>query len=152
MKVKIANYRSYNAFGTVDEFMEKLGLDWCPGAWLYSKLGKRKVKVKIDPWDIYEGVSSMSYVILPLVKGMRADLFSIHAVDKADVPEVLHKTYDEHGFSLEAWDWVLGEMEFAFEYITEDWIPEDGEEWKRLEERCTNGTVLFGKYFRGFWT
>ena len=64
---------------------------------------------------------------------------------------------------LDSWDWVLGEMIFAFKYLSdptiEEAIYEEHSDYNRLivalsdvEARVDNGLRLFGKYFRCLWT
>lgn len=89
------------------------------------------------------------------------------------VPEVVEWETDSN-WELR-WDWVLSEMIFAFEHLVDDswedqfWSGDydpskqvgdsgwegtrvwDKEGQMKVEERISNGLVLFGKYFRNLW-
>lgn len=97
-----------------------------------DKLKKRKVRVRIDPWDTWNMDNTLAHIILPMLKQLNDTKHGAPYVDDEDVPEHLRSTAarelteeekswnatDEHHFSR--WDWVLGEMIFAFENKIDD--------------------------------
>jgi hypothetical protein len=70
--------------------------------------------------------------------------------------------YVEEGSEYDAewgarWDYVIGEMIFAFECISDidKELQESGynaEGMRKTDERIANGLRLFGRYFRSLWT
>ena len=95
--------------------------------------------VKIDYWDVWNMDSTLSPVILPMLKQLKETKHGSPYVDLEDVPENLCYTtkkdwdtqksfdfYNEHEFKegeadIHArWDWVLDEMIFAFEHLVDD--------------------------------
>lgn len=107
------------------------------GTWLYRFLlwidskRKRTIKVHIDPWDTWSIDHTLSLIILPMLKQLRASKQGAPMVDIKDVPKELHgkkltkKQKDQGEIDnkhFERWDWVLDEMIFAFEHlVNEDW-------------------------------
>lgn len=92
--------------------------------WIDSKRS-RKIKVHIDRWDTWSMDDTLAYIILPMLKQLKASKHGGPMVDMTDVPEHLRvndvdsaeywdsgKTDDKW---FERWEWVLDEMIFAFE-------------------------------------
>jgi len=157
-------------------------------SWIYGK-NERVVKVRIDPWDTWSMDETLAHIILPMLKQLRKSKHGAPYVDLEDVPEQLRMELtdeqteqgdvDEKHF--ERWDWVLGEMIFAFESKFNDWeinfesgktdlevleiengysqivhgpkhtLQYDSEGRKAYAERIQNGFRLFGKYYQGLW-
>lgn len=90
--------------------------------WVDSKK-KRKVKVRIDKYDTWNMDGTLTYIILPMLKQLQASKHGSPYVDDADVPENLRSTsappneeeWGTDGNHHLRWDWVLGEMIWAFE-------------------------------------
>lgn len=115
--------------------------------WVHSKK-KQTVKVQIDPWDTWSMDHTLAYVVLPMLKQLNDKKHGAPFVDLKDVPKELHgkkltkkqrdsgQVDDKH---FERWDWVLGEMIFAFDSkVNEGWEAqfESGEsdlQFKQLE-------------------
>ena len=148
--------------------------------WIESKR-TRRIYVKIDKYDTWSMDHTLAYIILPMLKQLKADKHGAPSVDDEDVPDNLKSTnapakendwdLDEHHFSR--WDWVLDEMIWAFEqqsdnadaefYDHGETIP--GEDLmdsvarmkvdeaglKAWHERKKNGYKLFGKYYEALW-
>lgn len=140
--------------------------------WVHSKK-KQKRSVKIDWWDDH---SSLSTVILPLLKHIKEHTQGAPGIDESDIPEEL-KTLDQ----FQQWDWILDQMIYSFERMSEDWesnyysgTPDiwferqadgtsllvrgendtskvDYEGLKTENERINHGLALFGKYYRNLW-
>jgi hypothetical protein len=99
-------------------------------------------------------------------------------VSKEDVPEELHNTYDENGYSEQSYDWLLDELVWMFTATSKDFEDEPrfivGDEWdgesnlnkhfraltineeKKAEydayhKRVDNAWRLFGAYGRTLW-
>jgi len=123
--------------------------------------------VKIDKYDTWSMDHTLANIILPMLKQLKASKHGSGFVDMEDVPEHLrcitteswdHQTvfdfYHEHQiqegeFDIHArWDWVMGEMIYAFEMKVRD------TDWSATKEECLrveNGFRLFGKYYQGLW-
>lgn len=116
-------------------------------SWIHSKQ-KRTIEVKIDPWDTWSMDHTLAYIVLPMLKELKEKKHGAPFVDLKDVPKELHgkkltkkqkdngEVDDKH---FERWDWVLGEMIFAFDSkVNDGWEEqfESGEsdlQWKQLE-------------------
>ena len=121
----------------------------------------RKV-IKIDRWDSWNIDSTLSPIILPLLKQLQETKHGSAQVDLEDVPEELraqghqeydgqkvfdfyHENNDNNDYDLvhKRWDWVLGEMIFAFEHLVDQTWEEkyrSGEHditWTKLENGCS---------------
>ena len=127
-----------------------------PTTWLYKFLNwihskkQRTIKVHIDRWDTWSMDHTLAYIVLPMLKQLKATKHGAPQVDIDDVPKELHgkkltKKQKESGEvddkHFERWDWVLDEMIFAFETKVDDgrWEEqfETGEydlQWKKLED------------------
>lgn len=87
--------------------------------------------VKIDKWDTWGMDSSLSIIILPMLKQLQATKQGAPSVDDEDVPEGLglrsteaspkENEWDTDGNWFKRWDWVLAEMIWTFEQLTTDW-------------------------------
>jgi len=138
--------------------------------WIGNKK-KRKIKVHIDKYDTWGMDHTLALIILPMLKQLQATKHGSPAVDDKDVPKELRSTsapakeneWDIDKNFHERWDWVIGEMIWAFEQIinddndsqffdhSTDPITYDKEGHKKHNERIDRGTTLFGKYYRGLW-
>jgi hypothetical protein len=153
--------------------------------------------VKLDRWDTWSMDHTLASIILPMLKQLRDTKHGSPMVDDEDVPEHLRAVKkpklkrkksdlrntlqvhaldmdDEHSLIHDKWDWVIGEMIWAFEQkVTDDdehqffdyskskgvapWdkdyvSPEvDWDGLKAHQARKSNGYKLFGKYYEGLW-
>ena len=92
---------------------------------------KQTVKVKIDPWDTWSMDSTLGHIVLPMLKQLRKTKHGGPFVDNEDVPEYLQATPEDIAILNQTgttdknffarWDWVMGEMIFAFESLNNDW-------------------------------
>ena len=79
--------------------------------------------VKIDRYDTWSMDSTLSPIILPMLKQLKEKKHGAPFVDDEDVPEHLRSTaappkeneYDTDAHHFARWDWVMDEMIFAFE-------------------------------------
>ena len=126
-----------------------------PNTWLYDFLlwveskKKRTIKVHIDRWDTWGMDHTLAYIILPMLKQLKATKHGAPQVDIDEVPAHLKptkkalKAYEKDGTTderfFDRWDWVLDEMIFAFDSkVNDGWEEqfETGEsdlQWKTLE-------------------
>jgi len=100
--------------------------------WVESKR-KRTIKIRIDPYDTWSMDSTLSMIILPMLKQLHATKHGAPLVDDEDVPEHLRSTaappreneYDVDGNHFLRWDWVMEELIWTFEQQQTDCDWED---------------------------
>lgn len=89
--------------------------------------------VKIDRWDTWNMDNTLSIIILPMLKQLKATTHGAPLVADEDVPEELRSTsaapkeneWDTDSNHFKRWDWILDEMIFAFEHtVDESWQDE----------------------------
>ena len=117
MFVKIGPYPTYRWY---HYYLYKLGIKIEP-----------KVSVRIDDFDTWGMDETLAYIILPMLKQLKATKHGAPNVDPKDVPVKLRPTkkeinlYTKNGETddkfFARWDRVLDEMIFAFESKHEDW-------------------------------
>lgn len=93
---------------------------------------KRTMYVKIDDYDYWNVDHTLALIIYPLLKKLQENKHGSPNVDDEDVPDE-YKTPDDYkssdkylngevdDFWHDRWQWVLGEMVWAFEQLTIDW-------------------------------
>ena len=123
--------------------------------WILDRVHPKIDYVHIDSWDVWNMDTTLSIIILPMLKRLQRTMNGGPLVDDEDVPEELRTTavppvehvgdVDENWFKR--WDYVLDEMIITFELK----VVEEGVYDKELQERMTNGFRLFGKYFEALW-
>lgn len=154
---------------------------------ILDKRSDQKIGVRIDPWDTWSMDHTLSHIIVPMLKQLDATKHGSPLVNDEDVPEELRSTsappkendWDLDDNHFKRWEWVIGEMIWAFEqkqrsdwesdyYKYEhfepnkesaDWserigmklVWSDDEGRKAHQERMTNGFKLFGKYYECLW-
>lgn len=155
MEVKIKRYTSGKRDGTV-----------------------RKIDVKLDKYDTWSIPWTLSQMLVPMLKQLKEAAHSYGGVDKEDCPAELRSTYDEHGYSKSAYDWLLDELTWTFSEVASDMenephifedrvyiegedfgehinslvvIPEKKIEYEAYHKRIANGWRLFGRYGMGLW-
>lgn len=114
--------------------------------------GNRRIKVHIDPWDTWSMDGTLAHIILPMLIKLRDDKQGAPFTDDEDVPEQLRSStapplkneWDTDDYFFARWDWIMGEMIYAFEAKLKD-------EGIARNERMVNGFKLFGKYYQGLW-
>jgi hypothetical protein len=117
--------------------------------WILDRVHPAIKYVKIDRYDTWSMDSTLSPIILPMLKQLKEKKHGAPFVDDEDVPEHLQSTaappkenkYDVDAHHFARWDWVMDEMIFAFECKVDDswqdafhsgehdilWIPVDRE-------------------------
>lgn len=100
--------------------------------------------VKIDKYDTYSMDSTLSIIILPMLKQLKETKHGAPNVDDEDVPEELRSTsagpkeneYDVDEFHFQRWDYVLDQMIWAFEQLcdqnNEDQFQSGDIDWKSV--------------------
>lgn len=87
--------------------------------------------VKIDNWDTWSMDSTLSPIILPMLRQLHAHKHGAPNVDDEDVPAKLRSTtkaaqkakenpWDTDGNHFKRWDWVMEEMIWTFEQLCSD--------------------------------
>lgn len=205
MKVKIGNYTDY--FGPYhlvealcfwapkikDEYgreesptwVEKIG-DWVASTkitdflmWIDSKK-QRKIKIKIDRYDLWDLEHTLALIILPALMEFRnSKRYGIPmATDLAFIPI----SDDAEDAQMAAWNEILDKMIWSFQQIVNEetieddfWIQKpdfegcntgsefierinrgsggkyDFEARKKYDEKVQEGLDLFSKHFRNLW-
>lgn len=134
--------------------------------WVYNKTinkiigqgAEQRVKVRIDDYDVWSMDDTLALIIAPMLKLLKEKKHGSAYVDDADVPEELRlkpdvKTPDHDNLVEKRWDYVLGEMTWAFERKARCGIgiDYDSPTYKEDEKRMRNGFCLFGKYYEALW-
>lgn len=96
--------------------------------WIDSKKS-RKIKIRIDKYDTWNMDGTLSYIILPMLKQLKATKHGSPCVDDEDVPEELRSTsagpkendWDTDGNFFKRWDYVMDEMIWTFEQLNPDY-------------------------------
>ena len=98
--------------------------------WIDSKK-KRKVKIRIDPYDTWNMDSTLSMIILPMLKQLRDTKHGAPHVDDEDVPAGLglrsteappkENEWDTDENFFKRWDWILDEIIWTFEQLQPDY-------------------------------
>ena len=96
----------------------------------YSDDGvEREEKITIHNYDTWSMDSTLSLIIEPMLKQLKAGKSGAPFVDDEDVPEKLRSTnapakeneWDTDANHFKRWDWVLDEMIFTFTALNSDY-------------------------------
>lgn len=98
----------------------------------YIDKKQRKIVIKLDRYDTWGMDHTLAYIIVPMLKQLKATKHGSPNTDDEDVPEHLRSTtappvkkWYEDGNLHARWEWILNEMIWAFEQKTRDWWEED---------------------------
>lgn len=85
----------------------------------------KKKEIRIDYHDTWDVAYTLAPIIAQMMKQLRETSHGYGLIKKEDVPVELHSTYGTaeeftEGYSKEAWDWVLSEVEWAMNEIATD--------------------------------
>ena len=141
MFVKIGSYKNWygpyqiadllQKVGVSEERCEKIGdklneIKWLVSLcnWIYSKR-ERKIKVRIDDYDVWGLDHTLSCIIAPALECLRAKKQGSPYTDDEDVPEELRSSkaepkesdWDTDSNHSKRWNWILNEMIWAFNEI-----------------------------------
>lgn len=148
----------------------------------YPKNGSQKISIKIDKWDTYNMYQTLAMIIVPMLRQLKKTTHGAPDVNDEDVPLELKSTsaptkvneWDIDDNHFKRWDYVLGEMIWAFDQIAKGRDPDfwlqkplfrwsedrlqlkrkgirDEAKFKAYHDRITKGLMLFGKYYRNLW-
>jgi hypothetical protein len=91
--------------------------------------GKRKIKIHIDGYDVWNMDDTLAHIIVPMLKLVKEDKQGAPYTDDEDVPDELKSTsappkekdyyLDDNHFKR--WEWIVDEMIWAFEQKITDW-------------------------------
>lgn len=93
-----------------------------PKTWLYQALlwvhswRRRRIKVRIDPWDAWSGDYTLALIALPLIQRIKETKLGVPFIDPQDFPEHLEVSDDNR---VEAWNWIVDEIIFALTSIVD---------------------------------
>jgi hypothetical protein len=96
--------------------------------WFLDKVHPKIDYVKIDYYDTWSMDSTLSPIILAMLKQVKQQKMGCPWTDHADGPwyfrfqtETDNHTYNETGsYNHERWNWIMDEMIWAFEQLTHD--------------------------------
>jgi hypothetical protein len=150
---------------------------WLANTWVNDvcefvhKRRHRRIEVQIDDYDTWSLDHTLALIILPALKKMKNDKMGISFTDLEDAPQFPDDECTDpdcdfnhaSGYSEKRWEYILDEMIFAFEKIADDdwdmelyenggWTEENMAKRREIQERISNGTRLFGKYYQSLWT
>lgn len=102
---------------------ERLSRTWVGDFCQYiHDLRPRTVKIRIDDFDTFNMNTTLSMIILPMLKQLRASKHGAPYVKNEDVPEYMR--VDDGRYDTEVdelffarWDWVMSEMIWGFEQL-----------------------------------
>jgi hypothetical protein len=137
---------------------------------------KRKVKIKLHPYDTWDTHHTLSLIILPIIKQLKVTKHGSPLVSDEDVPAELgirstdlppkENKYDWDDNCHKRWEWILGELEWTFEQLANSDLDDmffkktsddvldyeiDHEALVKHNERIKRGLTLFGKNFLNLW-
>ena len=171
MYIKIGPYKNWIGPYQLADLLQKVGVSenqcdklgkWLSGTklanfctWVEGKR-KRKIQVRIDKYDTWNMESTLSYIIIPMLKQLKETKHGSPSVDDADVPKELRSTsvpekeneWDIDDNWHDRWNWVLDEMIWAFEEIGK--VPEK-KDMEVQVKRMKRGFTFFGKYYQDLW-
>ena len=186
MDKKYGHYEWEDSTTRFEMMLEKLedAFQWVYNHSINLILDRRpsqKINVRIDKFDTWSMDHTLAPIILPMLIQLKETKHGSPMVDMTDVPQELRvndpeaKEFWDNGDIDDKhhsrWDWVMGEMIWAFEQKCRDhWegdyykyeedssatfglklVWEDCEGRKAHQERMTNGFRLFGKYYENLW-
>lgn len=148
--------------------------------WVDSKK-KRRIDIRIDKYDTWGMDHTLALIVVPMLKQLNATKHGAPYIDDEDVPQELRsvsapplteKELENGGTDanhFKRWDWVMSEMQWAFEQVIDEDADEkffikkekpdgvfniydiDEEGLKAWRDRKKNGFRLFGKYYESLW-
>lgn len=146
----------------LDKFVEKscdlwqTVLNYTINQYLDNK--KRDIQIHIDKWDTWGMDHTLSLIIVPMLKQLKATKHGSALTDDEDVPKNLRSAVapdpedDYCDLNIhERWNWIMEEMIWTFEEQLNDEFITDKEKRESRDKRIENGMRLFAKYYRGLW-
>jgi len=139
---KVIFWREIDYDEPIVEFWAKVLTPFCNALYNIRRIFERDIKyIKIDPWDTWSMDSTLSPIILPMLKQLKATKHGAPYIDDEDVPPKLranrdtkykgtadpdlHKISDEVDKKFfKRFDYILDEMIWTFEQLS-DWNNDD---------------------------
>jgi len=98
-----------------------------PVNWIKNKIPRVQI-IKIDNYDTWSADATLTPIILPLLKQLKATQHGAPCTDDNDVPDNLRSDmaptkeneWDTDSNHFLRWDWILGEMIWAFEQLNDE--------------------------------
>lgn len=126
---------------------------------------KRRIDVRIDPYDTWNLDSTLAHIILPALRqlkkqkdGSPGQLFdcSHHTMEDWDSPEFKAAERKSSREGHAKWATLLDEMIWSFSQVVR-WYPneprsKDREAFDAYHDRVANGFKLFGQWYQSLWT
>jgi hypothetical protein len=135
MKVYIGNYLNWVGPYQIAELLKYIGVPkkhyWKLGKMLSKtpldticnkiyKMRNRKIKVKIHDYDTWNFESTLSHIIVPMLKQLKKTKHGIPGCMPAFGDKWEH-TEEEQNLAAQQWEEIVDKMIFAFESSTFDW-------------------------------
>jgi hypothetical protein len=143
MFVKLGKFGNYWGIYQIADLLQKVGVsedtchkigevlaetklnDLCQ--WIENKR-KRKVKVRIDNYDVWNLDSTLSYIVLPALIKLKEQQHGAPFTEDNDVPEELRSynapskenEYDTDEFHFKRWAWIMDELIWTFSQLHPD--------------------------------
>jgi hypothetical protein len=109
MKVKIGKYPTWRWY---HNYLH----DW------FGYAPTPKVKVKIHNYDTWSMDTTLAHIIIPMLKQLKDTKHGVPLVDDEDMAEGVYEAAWRKDADMERrWEYVIGEMIFAFESKLNDW-------------------------------
>lgn len=119
----IEKYVGEKVCDRIDDFIQPiLNVLWNNRCW-----NRRKIKIRIDHYDTWSMDHTLAFIIVPMLKQLKATKHGAPFVDDEDVPVELKSinaeplTEEQKNIGevdnnhFKRWDWILDEMIWAFE-------------------------------------
>lgn len=98
-----------------------------PVNWIKGKIPRIEY-IKIDRYDTWSMDATLTPIILPMLKQLQAAKHGAPYTDDTDVPLYLRSTeaepkdneWDTDSLHFKRWDWIMGEMIWAFEQLNDE--------------------------------
>jgi hypothetical protein len=144
---RVHQFGDWLAHGFNRRVEENVFKDDRPKTWLYKLLEwieehrpPRRISIHIDRWDTWSMDQTLSMIILPMLKQLRATKQGSALVEDEDVPDHLKSTaappkendWDTDDNVHKRWDWVMDEIIWTFEQIHPD---------NNWQEQYTSGNI-----------
>jgi hypothetical protein len=120
--------------------------------WVLDKIHPEVNYVKIDKWDTWSMDHTLSPIILPMLKQLKATKHGYGFIDDEDVPKHLQSIYalpkdpwEWDGNAEARYEWVMDEMIWAFEQLCDEdneaqfWIVHPEMDWDDMKRPFEEG-------------
>jgi hypothetical protein len=126
---------------------ESFGM-WLSKTWVYDfsvwiyKFQKRKVEIRIDPYDTWELYHTLALIIHPALIQLRDTNHGCGNIAPEDCPSMSEE---------DRWNWFMDEIIWAFGEIANNYKNEPDCHDMPYHDRIKNALTLFGKYYQSLW-